>query len=70
MLIHIPNIPPAKAPKLKFKELKALFSSNKLPIVNPHVTRDLRVDWEWTETPTNDQIQLAETLAASLENFS
>ncbi len=58
---------PTKIPKLKFKELEKLFKDNKLPIINPHMTRDLRIDWEWTEIPTPEQFQLAANIAANLE---
>ena len=58
---------PTKIPKLKFKELDKLFKDNNLPIINPHLTRDLRIDWEWTSTPTPEQFQLAANLAATLE---
>lgn len=45
--------------KINFRRLQTDLRTRGLPIKNVRITRDLTIDWDWEQFPTEEQFKLA-----------
>ena len=54
-----------RAPKISILRLQAQLKAAGLPITNVRIAKDLTIDYDWLEVPTEAQFQLAAEILAA-----